>query len=228
MSLFILEHGVATIDKLWVRNVPEFAEMLARSYKIKYDSDGRKKLYAHMEFTYIWYMEDCDSPYIELDEKERHKKAVRESGLHDIYEPIPVVGGKLIIWRPDELIEKARAKYSEIENTILTKMLVSIKRGLNSGYDAMEYLNARIQKKLREATGVDANGAEKELSSEDAALMLKTLDDILTIGNKLPATYDKVRDLEEKIKKDRNYTTNVRGGHRKGNRADPDATLKAA
>ena len=139
-TLFHVENGVVEINKTWVKQVPEFAYILHRSRGIKGDSVGRDRLFAYMEFHFIFLMEDSDSPFIEYPEKERRNLAMHESGLDSVTEN----NGKLFGWRQDDEVKAARKKYDELSNTIMCKILINLKQGLQSANKSLIHLNENV------------------------------------------------------------------------------------
>lgn len=82
MKLFTLdENQQVDLNKEWIHLVPEFSTLLKRDRGSKGDSDGRKKLKARQEFTYIYFMWDFSSPLRDWEEHERHEEALRYAGL---------------------------------------------------------------------------------------------------------------------------------------------------
>lgn len=62
--------------------VKEFAELVKCERNIcKEDPKGIKGLRAFREFTYIWLALDWKSPYSDYPEQERHKEALKDSGI---------------------------------------------------------------------------------------------------------------------------------------------------
>lgn len=71
-------------------NVPEilltkeFSELMKDERNIsKEDPQGKYKLRAYKEFTYIWLAIDWQSVYADFSEQERHEEALRDSGLSE-------------------------------------------------------------------------------------------------------------------------------------------------
>ena len=71
-------------------NVPEilltkeFSELMKDERNIsKEDPQGKYKLRAYKEFTYIWLAIDWQSVYADFSEQERHEEELRDSGLSE-------------------------------------------------------------------------------------------------------------------------------------------------
>ena len=227
VELFVFEDGLPVINKQWVRLIPEFYDILVRSPKIKGDSDGRDKKGAYAELAYIYFMEDYDSPYMELVEKERKKKAIRDAKIDTICD----VRGNSIKWVEDELFVNGRSKYRELQESSLIRLLKEATRGINIGSNLIEFLNERVSEELiylkgekqliDNEVGEDEKNKKIERINSGITLCFKAVDDIQALIKKLPDTLDRIKEIESKIKIEESNSKIARGGHRVGNRADP-------
>jgi hypothetical protein len=129
MQLFeVGEDFQVTLNKEWIGLFPQFAKLLVRSKKCKGDSDGRKKLHARREFTYIYFMLDPRSPLFEWPEDDKHKNALQYAELtnDDI---------------KDGAVQEAFAVYSALADKASRAM-----RTYRSGLKSMDSLDKYLEK----------------------------------------------------------------------------------
>lgn len=129
--------------------VKEFEQLMDDSFnKCKEDKTGKKKLKAFKFFKYLFLFHSNQSPYSEMDEKERRKYALEDSELTntDIINPLMVAAEKkyevLTKSRLSKMLEAAEiavdnftlyfriADYTEIDD-VTGKARYSIKDGIN-------------------------------------------------------------------------------------------------
>ena len=83
-ELFTLnKEYMVDINKEWISTIAEFRILLRRDKGSKGDVDGRKKLHAQREFTYIYHYCDFKSQFREFAEMDRRNEALRNAGLED-------------------------------------------------------------------------------------------------------------------------------------------------
>lgn len=86
--LKINENNEAELLREELELIPEFKPLLALNYnKQPGDVDGRKRVRATKEFTYIWFMHSNYSPYREYDDKERHEESLATALLPSTFTP---------------------------------------------------------------------------------------------------------------------------------------------
>lgn len=102
MRLFEIDDDTnqVKLNKPWVQLVPEFAALLKRDKGSKGDSEGRYKLKATKELTFIFFMIDFASPLRDWEEDEKYKESLYYAGL--VPEEI------------DEAVLVAKKKYKEL------------------------------------------------------------------------------------------------------------------
>ena len=86
MNIFIFDGTTNTlkINEYEILLVKEFADLWDESRnKCKEDKNGKNRLLAYKEFTYIFLALDFKSPYLKWTEKQRHEAALADSGLND-------------------------------------------------------------------------------------------------------------------------------------------------
>lgn len=86
MKFFLFDNveNSISINEPEILLVKEFKDLWeAKRNKTKEDPSGTKRTRAFKELCYIWLMCDWGSPYADYSEQERHKEALRDSGLTD-------------------------------------------------------------------------------------------------------------------------------------------------
>ena len=107
MNIFIFDGTTNTlkINEYEILLVKEFADLWDESRnKCKEDKNGKNRLLAYKEFTYIFLALDFKSPYLKWTEKQRHEAALADSGLNEEH-------------LKDEKFKAAYHKYDQIQNT---------------------------------------------------------------------------------------------------------------
>lgn len=119
VKLFDVDKSMnVTLNKVELLLIPEFKALVRRSRKCEGDHDGRKKLWALKEFTFIYYYCDWKSPLRDYTEEAKRLEAYRVSGLSD----------KDI----DKLVQDAMDIYITYQETISTKLLEAGKRTIEN------------------------------------------------------------------------------------------------
>lgn len=86
MKLFDIDPDIQQIklNREWIFLVPEFAAILRRDKGSPGDNEGRKKLQATKEFSYIYFMVDFSSPLRDYNDEDRHKESLRMARLDKV------------------------------------------------------------------------------------------------------------------------------------------------
>lgn len=133
-------------NKAWIAMVPEFAELLRRDKGSKGDSDGRKKLQARKEFTFIYIFVDFGSVIRDWEEPLRYQEALKYADLEakDI----------------DDAVKAAIEKYRELmfKSSRSLRTLISVKKGLDAMDKYFENVNFT---EVSKRTGELVNTPEK-------------------------------------------------------------------
>ena len=201
----------------------EFKTILERDKGSKGDSQGRKKIQATKELTYIYFIADQLSiPNKEGYNKEKsHEFAKREAGLEDD-------------WKIDKDIDDAILKYKTLQQDIPSlNILTSLKRGLNTSAEVINILVDKMTETIKQLESADIleddyieddgtfkpnpNSAAKKLEK-----LVGHLTKILEISSKVPKTMKEISEVEETVKKEMSEIGNIRGERTLGNREDPD------
>lgn len=99
----ISENMELQLNKEWILMIKEFAEILKRDRGGPGDTQGRRKLKAIKQLTYVYLMEDFLSPFREEDDYNRHVSALKETGLTEV--------------DIDEKVIEARDKYRYLQES---------------------------------------------------------------------------------------------------------------
>lgn len=215
----INELGLLEINKIEVRNTPEFKTILTRSKPIEGDSDGRKKAFAFKEFFYIYLVTSPKSKFRDLPDVLRKEKAKHTSKLPED-------------WKEDEIIKKAIQKYKEdLKLSPTAHAYYNACKSVYSIGDDLKYFNKRktslstrieiLSKELESLDILEEDKQKKELELNNAInSLMKLTEHILTINSKLEGAFDTLEKLYEKLAKDKDKGAAVRGGGDIGRRED--------
>lgn len=122
MDILELNDKMEATPNAYCRNIVEFDKIIRRDRGSPGDSQGRKKLQATKELTYIYHMCNFQSPFATYtNEEERSEKVAKSLGLTD--------------WKPDDLVIEAQDKYKELTESDLIKLLKSAHSTVNKMRD---------------------------------------------------------------------------------------------
>jgi len=200
--------------------IPEFNYILTLKYNTREgDATGIKRHQATKIFTYIYYMYDIRSPYSSIaEDKERHKKAAKDSGLG-------------INFKPNNKEKQAIVKFKELSEYTYPeiKLLKSLKDSMEISDKFISLTNKKMLNLLEKVETVDLN----ELQDEDQAESILNVLSVVTSSIKEEINFvmpfiDKVKkgiqsinEIEKELMKQFKEDTVAKGGHQIGNRADP-------
>jgi transcriptional regulator with PAS, ATPase and Fis domain len=149
-----------------------------KAFKVLIDRDKSKdKNIALQELAYIYHMCDNMSPSASfLDEESRHNDVIKK-----------VI--KVKNWKPDNAVKEAMEVYKEMEETVTSRYLESVKIALS-----------KVDKYFREFEDPDSAS-------------IKRVDDMIKGSMN---TVKSVRELEKLVKQDKESSDILRGGRTKG------------
>jgi hypothetical protein len=182
MELFTIEENQVVI-RPELRLVPAFKQLIAR------DKDRQKRA-ALSEFTYIYFMHDWKSPYMNINATDRHNQLVEYLKF----------GAD---WKPDKDLQAAIDQYLVFKETSSVKALKSIKEALINASKVIDVMNEVIVASLQEET-------------RDMVTAMDTTEKLLSLADKLNKTIPVITALEEKVQKEQHEDSKVRGGGKKG------------
>jgi len=218
MGLFKVEGGLLVLDKEEIRAISCFRTVLERDKGSEGDHDGRKKYYAFKEFYYIYWVADLFSAGNKggYSEKEIHKQAIKESRLDDNYKPDKLVKECISYYREEQLSSLPTLaalsnliKGIRLSEQISQKMINNIQVIIDTGEE-------RRLKQLENNEPIDI--AQESIEAQG---LIGLLEQLTKIANTIPKTLNTLKDLQEQVTKEQSGSQFVRGGHKKGNRADP-------
>ncbi len=218
-EIFVLEaNGLLAINKEEIRTIEEFAIILTRDKGSKGDHQGRKKLIASREFLFIKMYYHPLSIYRDLPNKVKYDKVVSECRLPDG-------------WVEDIVVKAAGKKYVEMLNmsALLHAYLNANKAVYALGSD-VEFFNERRehhrQKIIDKTLQLEATEIEEDRQNIEATIAYSTDqlmafgDKITKINNSLPAAFDTVETLKQKLLKEGSNGAALHGGGKLGNREE--------
>ncbi len=202
---------LAEINKEWISTIKEFRAILKRDKGSEGDSEGRAKLQATREFTFIFHYCDYGSKYVNYSEKDKRVNALRNANLPT-----------------DTDIEKDRELMSAIEvykvlqYTPSLKLLNELKEGMHTSYLVVKKIREALNTKLEtiDLNVFDEDEEEGSKKVDPVKRITAMLESLVKISNTLPVTLTTLEELEEKVKKELSDDTGIRGDREKGEKED--------
>jgi hypothetical protein len=163
--------------------IPQFKKIITR------DKDRFKRT-ALAELSFIYYMYDYKSPYMNVSDIDRLIQ-IKKSLKFDA------------TWEPDEDLKEAVEQYNKFQETPSIKALKSTKEALLNASRVIDIMNEQVAESLHE-------------DSRDMVTAVEMLEKLLTLAEKLPKTINTIVTLEEKVQKEQHENSKVRGGGKAG------------
>ena len=218
IKLFKVENDLLVLDKEEIRGIEEFKVILERDKGSKGDNDGRKKFAAYKQFMYIYIVADLNSypNQAAYNDKELHEAGIIEARLESNF-------------KPDAAIKIAIAKYRKIQlegSPTLNALHTSI-RGLRlsdmNNKRIINNIESAIERHEKSKKEKEERGEPIDLASELVLSQSITsqLDLMMATSVKIPKMVSILEELFERLRKEEKGDNFTRGGHVKGNRADP-------
>lgn len=154
-----------------LRAIPVFRDLISRDRGSEGDHDGRKKLKATKELTWIYFMYDPLSPYQILQQEER----------------MPKIGEMLFDdpkYKPDKKIIAAAERYKQMTDNMTAQLLQASRHGCNSVKNYLESIDL---------TEEDENGKLKH-NVNNVIKAIEKIDTLVDNLDKLEERYRKQRD----------------------------------
>lgn len=209
------ETHMVAMNKTWIGTIKEFKTILKRDRGSEGDMDGRVKLQAEKEFTFIYHFCDFKSKFREYSEEDKLKECLRNANLSDTIDIYS-----------DAALMLAIERYKKFQETATLKLLNEAKEGFHTAYKVVRKIRIALEARLDVMEFNDIIEVEEEEGKKKKA----TVDPVLSITNKLTAlmqitdkiatSLDTINSLEEKVKKELGEDNVVRGGLEKGVRED--------
>ena len=175
MGVFKEENHRIIIDPE-VKFIPAFAKLIAR------DKD-RQKRNAQKELAYVYYVCDFLSPYNIYDSEERDIRSQRACNFKDG-------------WKKDVVIKKAIEQYQELQKTPAIQSLESIRESLFTALKAVKFVRAQLNAQIEFFT--QESDPDVEVDTEN---LIKTVNELLKLADKIPNSISTLEAVEEKVKK---------------------------
>lgn len=229
-ELFVLNPDtlLVEINKPWITTIKEFRKLVVRDKGSKGDIDGRKKLRATKEFTFIYHFVSYKSEFENYSETERAEQSRINAELEDSFD-----------YRKDEDLVLAIKKYKDLQDSPALRLLTEAKEGLHLSNKVIRNIRKALETQL-EATDfdqinseivVDEDATEEEKANQKKAQYKKLIDDpitkitktlkgILDLTNSIEPTLKNIAALEDKVKKELGDKVLLRGDKMKGDRED--------
>jgi len=208
MKYFKLVDGIVQLDHDGIGLNPNVKKILSRDRggKVTGDPDGRLKLYAFKEFTYIYFRCDFEAYPAQhgLSEKEAHVYAAKQAGLGKDYEP-------------DELILTFIKQY-EREHLTATKQAI---KTLIRVFTLNEKIVEKIEKSLTATLDLST------LNAQQTAELINYQKQLIEIAVSVPSTAKKLREAMNLLEEEEKVTAVMRGGQEKGSSFDPGNLIES-
>lgn len=207
MKFFKFTDGAVELARDEIALYPLAKKILSRDRGGKYphDKDGRLKLYAFKEFTYIYHR--CDfAAYPSqhgLTPSEAHKYAVENSGLPSDYEP-------------DEVVTAFMKQY---EREHLSQAKHSIKT-LNRIFSMGDRLVEKIEYNLNQTLTLPT------LTREQISELLAYQKQLLEISTTVPQQVKKLREAMNALEEEEKIQQIIRGGEIMSDSMNPDNDIE--
>lgn len=204
MKLFLYKEGELILDRAEILIHPELKTILVRDKGSIGDSDGRKKLQAFKEFTYIYMVCDYSSYPNQhgLNEKETHKYACNVVGFKED-------------WIPDPELCIAMDFYVEANESIAKELNKELLASFKNHYKVVKRLRSETEKLLEKQT----------LSSVEIAQLTDTQSTLLKIATDLPKQFKSLQEAQDLIRKEESVGEIARGGEMVADSQDPDKAV---
>lgn len=209
MSLFEEQQGKIHISPEY-KLIPEFAKLLKRD-------KSKDKSTALKELAYIYFMTDFKSPYVKYPEGTKALKVRKDMGFD-------------AEWKVDNAVQAAMDKYDELISSETLESLRSARKALVTSNNVINVLRETIEedleniKRIRKAVKNVQDREEKgeEVQSDSSDMMLavtnaintavQNLEYIMKTSTKIPDVVNKVKQLEDQVKKEASSETKIKGG----------------
>jgi hypothetical protein len=135
------EEKTVHLNKVWIQMIPEFKALLTRDKGSQGDYDGRHKLRARRDFTFIYFFSDFNSPIRDWEDIERQKEACYYAGLEE-----KTVANDDALWIAVRKYEELLLKGSRSLRTY--KALLKAQDALDEYYENLDFTEIDRQGKL--------------------------------------------------------------------------------
>lgn len=181
VNLFdISENYTVELNKEWVMMIPEFAAVVKADKGSKGDGDGRKKLKAKRQLSYIYFMVDPRSPIYEWEFEEKKAEALRYAEIkkedvtslvdkaYEVYEKMCSKASRALrtyhsVLKSLDSLDKyyedidftAKDKKGELVHNV-SQFVLNLQR-LGPAYDSLEKFRTRVMNDIKSSAGIRGN-----------------------------------------------------------------------
>lgn len=219
VELFKIDPATRMVDlnKEWIGTIKEFKKILSRDRGSKGDMDGKKKLQATKEFTFIYHFCDYASKFDNYPEEEKLKECLANSDLPLDFD-----------YTKDDDILAAVIRYKTLQESPALKVLNEAKQGLFTAHKVIRKIRKALETQL-EATDLDElfkdttedpDKPNKKRIDDPITKISKALKSLMELTNEVGPSLRAIKDLEEDVKKELGDQTGLRGDREKGIRED--------
>lgn len=219
MTLFEIDPNtrMADLNKTWISTIKEFKILLKRDRGSEGDVDGRKKLQAIREFTFIYHFCDYKSKFANYDEDSKRKECLINADLPP----------DLDITKDKEFGD-AIIKYKELQETPELKLLNELKEGIHTAHKVVRKIRVNLESTLGSISLDELEDEDNKKRIDPIQKLTSSLKSLMNIQETLPRTLKSINELENEVKKQLEDTSGLRGGKVKGTREDGTNNSKGA
>lgn len=214
LELFVLgsDHMVE-INKPWISTIKEFKKILARDRGSLGDAQGRNKLQAIREFTFIYHYCDISSKFVNYSKADMLKECLRNAELPE----------DLDIEKDPELIA-AIIKYKSLQTAPSLELLREQREALHTGVKVVKKIRERLEKELLkdDLEELVIGEGKNQRIIDPVTKLAQWLSELMKMGNEIPRSIKTINELEEDVLKQLADNVVMRGEVEKGIREDGD------
>jgi len=182
MKFFVYDNvnGNVSLEDPSIVLVREFESLMSEDRnKSTSDKTGKKRGKAFKEFKYIYLFFDWESPYFQYAEQDRHKEALKDSGLSDIEFDDPV-------------FREACIKYNEIQDS---SQDIKILKSAMSAVDKVAYYLENVDMQER-----DPVTGKPIFKTKDIIAEIKGCKDLISTLRELKIQVQKGLEIENNVR----------------------------
>lgn len=216
VELFKLDPATRLVDinKEWISTIKEFKKILSRDRGSKGDMEGKRKLQATKEFTFIYHFCDYESKFDNYSEEDKLSQCIANAELSQDFD-----------YKKDEDLILAMSRYKTLQESASLKLLNEAKEGLHSAHKVIRKVRIHLETQLEK---IDLDEMEPEDESDDKKkkkaspiqVLTTALTQLMRLTNEVGPALIAIRELEDEVKKELGNKTQLRGGKAKGERED--------
>jgi hypothetical protein len=209
------KYRVVDLDKEWISTIKEFKKILTRDKGSKGDIDGRKKLQATREFTFIYHYCDYASKFSNYSEDDKLKACQLNADLPDDFD-----------YTKDEDIVAAVKKYKDLQETPALKMLAEAREGLHSAHKVIRKIRYYLEEELANldfsniVEEDEEDGKNKKKKVDPVTKLTVSLQNLMKLTNEVAPALKTIKELEEEVKLELGEKKGLRGDRQKGHREE--------